>query len=62
MLENINTCMYSYTIGYNWDIYKNLVLNCHVDNKDYFWIITWISKYYYVILYNKKHTLSHKSM
>ena len=53
MLENTNTCMFSNTIGYNWNIYKNLVSNYHVDDKYYFWIITWISKYYYVILYNK---------
>ena len=33
-----------------------------MDNKDYFWVITWISKYYYVILYNKQHILSQKSM
>ena len=34
MLENINTCMYSYTIGYNSNVYKNLVSNYPVDNKN----------------------------
>ena len=46
--------MYSYTIRYNWNIYQKPGVNYHVDNKDYFWIITWISEYYYVILYNKQ--------
>ena len=41
---------------------QNLVSYYHVDSKYYFWIITWISKYYYVIVYNKQHTLSCKSM
>ena len=62
MLENISTCMYHYTIGYNRNIYKNLVSNYHVDNKDYFWTFTWITKYYYVILYSKQHTLLYKSI
>ena len=43
MLENKNTCMYRYAIEYNWNIYKSFVSNYHVDNKDYFWIITWIT-------------------
>ena len=54
--------MYRYMIGYIWNIYKNLVSYYHVDNKDYFWIITSIGKYYYVILYNKQHILSYKFM
>ena len=41
---------------------QNLVSYYHVDSKYYFWIITWISKYYYMIVYNKQHTLSCKSM
>ena len=57
MLEKI-ILVCSYTIGYNWNIYKILC-------QTIMWIIriiTWISKYYYVILYNKQHTLSYKSM